>query len=495
MKNKLEYYIRILFLGFGLIPFAASIIAIFASGIPRSFLFPVFGLFYILAALFAVKVVASKDYPDDFVTRYLPASLPLILTMVTWAVCMVISNGFYGHSIFGVMWVLEGAFFPVLIASSFMGKMSFIFYLPLIYDLSFFIFFILFERKSEKKPLLVKNYAFGFAAVLVISTVIGIGVTLERGKTMLPKDYGFQYGGGYASVDLWNYDRTNPDNKLAKLSNTVTFSISDPNKMPVLDGAEAAYPVYSAFANACYDIKVDNQDQIKYEKYGGNKVEFTNTIYAYERLIKGEVDIFFGAEPSKAQREMAEKAGKKLVLTPIGKEAFVFFVNKENPIDNLSTETIKDIYSGKVKNWSGINGKQEKITAFQRPENSGSQTIMQKIMGDTTLMAPLKEEYVSGMGGVSENVANYRNYPGALGYSFRFFTMGMAENADEIKLLSINDIAPNTENIRNSTYPYTVSLYAITLEENPLETIVPFLNWMQGPQGQELIEKIGYVSL
>ena len=71
----------------------------------------------------------------------------------------------------------------------------------------------------------------------------------------------------------------------------------------------------------------------------------------------------------------------------------------------------------------------------------------------------------------------------------------MADGFEKIKLLSIDGIAPTTENIASSVYPYTVSLYAITVEDNKLETIEPFLEWMRGPEGQELVEKIGYVPI
>ena len=119
-------------------------------------------------------------------------------------------------------------------------------------------------------------------------------------------------------------------------------------------------------------------------------VSFTNTIYAFEQLVSGNVDIFFGAHPSPAQQSLAESNGKELVLTTIGKEAFVFFVNEKNPVDSLSSEEIKDIYSGKVTNWEELGGKEGKIVAFQRPADSGSQTIMEKFMGDTPLIEPLK---------------------------------------------------------------------------------------------------------
>ena len=73
--------------------------------------------------------------------------------------------------------------------------------------------------------------------------------------------------------------------------------------------------------------------------------------------------------------------------------------------------------------------------------------------------------------------------------------MGMTEDSDKIKLLSIDGIAPTAENIANSVYPYTFPLYAITLEDNKLETIKPFLEWMQGAEGQNLVEKVGYAPI
>ena len=47
---------------------------------------------------------------------------------------------------------------------------------------------------------------------------------------------------------------------------------------------------------------------------------------------------------------MAAERGVRFNLTPIGKEAFVFFVNNRNSVSNLSTEQIKGIYSGRIVN-------------------------------------------------------------------------------------------------------------------------------------------------
>ena len=64
--------------------------------------------------------------------------------------------------------------------------------------------------------------------------------------------YHFRYAGGFSSIDLRPYDLTNEDHILAVLQKSAAFRVNDPLEMPVMEGAEAAYPVYSAFANACY---------------------------------------------------------------------------------------------------------------------------------------------------------------------------------------------------------------------------------------------------
>lgn len=117
-------------------------------------------------------------------------------------------------------------------------------------------------------------------------------------------------------------------------------------------------------------------------------------------------------------------------------------------------------------------------------------------MDGTPLMQPLKAEYIRSMGGIGESVAAYNGDAGALGFSFKFFLTGMLgrQNAP-VKILAINGIAPDNENIRSGKYPFTTKLYAITLKSNTKPQLKTFLDWMQSPQGQELAGKVGYVKL
>ena len=295
-------------------------------------------------------------------------------------------------------------------------------------------------------------------------------------------------------VNLSLYDPFREDTLAAALNEPSTLALTD--NLPRLDGATALYPVYSAFARAVYPADFKNFDEMIPELVKPEADEIlacTNTDGAYRRLIAGQTDIIFAAGPSEGQLKMAKEAGVELKLTPIGREAFVFFVNAKNPINGLSTSDIRRIYSGEATNWREFGGKSSKIRAFQRPENSGSQTALIGFMGDAPLMTPPNEDIATGMGGIINRVSSYRNYGNAIGYSFLFFATEMV-NDNKIKLLELNGIAPTRENVANRTYPYASEFFAITAgTENPNAEVL--IKWILSEQGQELIEKTGYTPL
>ncbi|MCR5153306.1 MAG: substrate-binding domain-containing protein [Lachnospiraceae bacterium] len=271
--------------------------------------------------------------------------------------------------------------------------------------------------------------------------------------------------------------------KVATLSGESTFKFK--NKV-VFDGATALYPVYSAFAKATFGEK----DQDYYFK----NVTASKTSNAYTNLIYGFADVIFVASPSEKQKALAEENGIKFEFYPIGYEAFVFFVNSKNPLNGLTVDQIKSIYSGETTKWKELGvDKLGNILAYQRNEGSGSQTALLKLMGDTPVKEPISEERVDTMSGIVEQVANYKNYKNALGYSFRFYCTEMLKN-NEIKLLDINGISPTVENIRNGSYPITDNFYVV-IRSDATSEVREFVKWCTGDQGRELVEKTGYVGM
>ena len=325
---------------------------------------------------------------------------------------------------------------------------------------------------SDKKKPAKKLIAFSLA----VFTLVGLDLYLYvQSPNVKYAGHGFPYMHGYSSTDFSDYFVYAKNSKLASLDHEASLIIENPDDMPVLDGAEACYPLYAAVAKAVYkDIDIleesasndSNQDQSN-----GRYVSFTNSVVGFERLYKDQVgdyppfnhrvDLFFGARPSKQQLKDAKDYGVELIVTPIGKEAFVFFVEATNPVDNLTADQLRDIYHGSITNWKKLGGDNKKIIPFQRPKNSGSQTVMEEFMDNVSLKEPITYEESQSMGGVIERVASYHHEEGAIGYSFKYFVENLA-HAEGIKLLDINGISPHDEHTINGTYPLMTDLCVIS---------------------------------
>jgi len=279
-------------------------------------------------------------------------------------------------------------------------------------------------------------------------------------------------------INWYDYRPFQPGNKLVTLDTPPAELLT--GFLPTIDGAYALYPVYAAAVQAIYC----REDRRSVDKNGSDVI--------FKKLLEGSVDIIFALAPSEAQLADAEAAGLTYTMTPIGRDAFVFYVNAKNPISNLSSDDIRGIYSGKITDWKEVGApKSAKIIPFQRNKNSGSQTTLIRIMGDTPIMPPLEEDKLGGMLDIIRDTASYRNFNEALGFSFRYYATDMVRN-DKIKLLSIDGIAPTTENIANGTYPFIATAYIITVKERTGD-VQKFIDFMLSEHGREIIEKTGYV--
>ena len=306
-------------------------------------------------------------------------------------------------------------------------------------------------------------------------------------------------------VNLSEYEPFREDTLAKSLDEPSLLRLTD--NLPRLDGATALYPLYAAFVQAVYP-------QGEYAAYGdlrkngafpgtaSNVVVCSRTSDAFYNLINGDADIAFLMGLSEEQKAMAEAEGVELKLTPIGHEAFVFFVNERNPVSALTVDEIKAIYTGSITNWREVGGKNNAITAYQRPEGSGSQTALLEIMEGKPLMPAPEKDVFSSMMGMYRAVADYKNYKNALGYSFMIYINSMVGEGN-VKLLSINGAVPNSKNISDGTYPFTNDFYAVTAIREGLtgdalaraENTERFIEWILSPQGQKLVELTGYVPL
>lgn len=273
------------------------------------------------------------------------------------------------------------------------------------------------------------------------------------------------------SVELDKYLPFEDDSEVVKIEASLALD----GDLPVLDGAAALYPVFSAFVNAVYP---ENSVSFDGESFTHESaLQFSNTRGAYKSVADGTVDIIFCAKPSAEQLAYAEENGVELELIPIGCEAFVFLVNKNNPVDGLTSEQVRKIYSGEITRWSEVGGNSSLIDALQRNEGSGSQTGMLSFMGDTEM----KRNPMGFMGS-------------AIGYSYRYYVEGIVENGG-VKMLSLDGVYPDKENVANGSYPIIGNLYAVYDKSNPNPNIPVLIDWILSEEGQRIVEESGYSPL
>ena len=481
--NLKRYYIRTTIMTLLISPAIISVgglIAMFTAGVGS--LISIIAL-VIVWVWYIKRAIRRETLPDKISQILMPVFISFAYYMLIWVLLFGISGFSYSTMNSALFLPLFFATLPYFAATFFIAFVGLWMLLPVMYaaiTLIMMITILLTCAKNISNPAFDKLMLICIASAIVLS---GVSVYQFHARSLVfidARSTDVQQVGD--EVDVRRYRPFADDNHLVVMpwEPTVVFT----ENFPRLDGATAAYPVFAAIAQSLY-VGLDAETV-------GEYVSVSRTDVAYERLISGEIDVFFGAQPSEQQLLAAQAMGVEFTLTPIAKEAFVFFVHRENPVDSLTLDEIQDIYQRRITNWRQVGGRNERILPFQRPENSGSQTIMlAAVMGDAPMTRPLQQEWIGGMGELVASVAAYRNYHSAIGYSFRYFVTGMRPHED-IKLLAINGIAPTPENIRTGTYPVTVNVYAITAGTTN-ENADLLIQWLLSEQGQSFIELCGIV--
>lgn len=257
--------------------------------------------------------------------------------------------------------------------------------------------------------------------------------------------------------------------------------------LPVMDGSTSLIPLEAGIRAALCDLTIEQAESL---------VSHSSTWQAYYNLLDGTADLIFSCPLSAEQRENAAYRGIELETVPIAMEGFVFVVNAENPVDTLTQQQIRDIYSGKITNWSELGGPDEEILAYQRNRDSGSQNYMLEFMGDTPLMDAPVEMRPASMSGLMDVIAVNDNSPASIGYSVYAYAADMYGNGNEIKFIQVDGVAPSKATFASGEYPLLGKNYAVFRSDEPEDSPVRRLvRWLLTEQGQTAIAKAGYVPV
>ncbi len=185
---------------------------------------------------------------------------------------------------------------------------------------------------------------------------------------------------------------------------------------------------------------------------------------------QGVVDIGTSSKALKPE----EKGGLKEYV--IGKDGIVIAVNKENPVDDLRKEQLKDIFSGKIRNWNEVGGPNAEIHVIVREEGSGTRSSFQSlVMGD----AKIRSDAI--VQGSTESVKQaVKQDPYAIGF------VSMSHMRDDVKALRVDGVEPSERTVANGSYHLVVPFIFLTKGE-PEGVIKDFIKWVFSPEGQNII--------
>ena len=274
--------------------------------------------------------------------------------------------------------------------------------------------------------------------------------------------------------------------KAETVPNSFKFTVDN---YPRMGGSLANLPLGEAVTSTV--LGISREDANKMITFAGSTTD------NYKAIIDGKFDILLAYEPSEEAKEYIENSGKELEMTPIGTDALVFICSDKNSVNSLTLDQIKQIYSGKLTNWSQVGGKDAEILPYQRNKDSGSQTLFDKLinLGDD-LMDPPADLMVGSMIGLLEAVAQYDNSENALGYTVYYYLTNMeTDKLQSSKILALDGVQPSNETIGSGEYKLSNDFYVVirkdAAEDSPERILY---DWICSAQGKELVEKENYVA-
>lgn len=180
----------------------------------------------------------------------------------------------------------------------------------------------------------------------------------------------------------------------------------------------------------------------------------------------------------------------------VGLDGLAVLVNKNNPINNLTIEQLRDIFMAKIRNWKEVGGQDRPIVLLSRESNSGTHMFFKEQVirlgaidnkdefSPTALLMPSSQAIVDEI---------YQN-PNAIGYAGIGFMNNQTKTVSVSAKNSTEFFEPTIENVMSGKYPISRPLYLYTNGE-PKGIVKNFIDYALSEEGQQVVVETSFVPI
>ena len=204
-------------------------------------------------------------------------------------------------------------------------------------------------------------------------------------------------------------------------------------------------------------------------------------------LINGSTDIANSSRPIKpAELEKVKaKYNKSSIQIACAKDGLSVFLNKANPVNELTIDQLGAIFSGKITNWKQVGGPDAKIQLYGRESSSGTFEFFKEHVVKTDF-APTCQT----LPGTAAIINAVKKDKLGIGYGGAAYAEGV-KDCKVKKDAKSKGVLPTAATIKNKTYPISRYLF-MYLKEKPTGETKKFIDWILSAEGQKVIVEVGY---
>jgi phosphate transport system substrate-binding protein len=212
----------------------------------------------------------------------------------------------------------------------------------------------------------------------------------------------------------------------------------------------------------------------------------------FAALQNQQIDIADASRKIKPKEvEACVKAfGKRPVEYKVALDGLSVYVNNSNPVKELTLDQLKDIFTGKAKNWKEVGGDDAPITIYSRENSSGTYEFFKEhvLKGEDFAASAQTQQ---GTAILLQSIERDKNGIGYGGAAYGAGARALGVKADA----SSKAVEPGEDTVRNGTYPIWRYLYNYVNPALDKGEIHAYLHWIQGDEGQKIVKEVGYYPL